>query len=131
MADFAMVTRCLAYLTFDCFRENLTTEAIAIYLEQGEYIWLDYVQCHWLEHLRAAIRESKEDVQTLETLVRAVIHRWSRSAEIKPKVWDSSISFGFDCFKEHSPNVYEALRHAAMFKSQSKGFEAGQGEFQY
>lgn len=126
-----MASRCLAYLNFDCFRKNLTTEAIANYLEQGEYLWLDYVQCCWLEHLRAAIKERNGDVRTLETLVRAVIHRWIRSAEFESKIWNSSLSLGFDCFKERSPNVYEALRHAAMYKSQSKGFEAGQGEFQY
>lgn len=131
MANFAMASRCLTYLNFDCFRRNLTTEAITKYLEQGEYLWLDYVQCYWLEHLRAAIKERNGDVRTLETLVHAVILRWRRSAELESKMWNSSLSLGFDCFKERSPNIYEALHHAAMYKSQSNRLEADQGEFRY
>lgn len=131
MANVAMARRCLAYLTFDCFRENSTTEAISSYLEQGEYLWLDYVQCYWLEHLRAAIKECNGDVRTLEPLVRAVVHRWGRSTNSDSNSWNSSVSFGFDCFREHYPLVHKALCRAAMYTTQSKGFEAGQGKLQF
>ena len=81
MAHYAMATRCIVYFLFSCFSDGLTVEAIEGYIEQGEYLWLEYAQSHWLEHFRAACGVAENEMQTLEPLLRAFVHRWGRSSE--------------------------------------------------
>ena len=125
-----MAARCLSYLLFDCFRENITVKDIADYLEQGEYLWLDYVHNYWLEHLKAAIGEHNKDFGALVSLVRGFVRRWKRTLDPPESMYlNNGISFGFDCFKQQLPDEYEVLRRAAFYKSQSKRLEIGQGKF--
>lgn len=99
MAHYAMATRCVVYFLFPCFSDGLTVEDIEGYIEQGEYMWLDYAQSHWLEHFGAACGVAGNEMQTLERLLRAFVHRWRRSSEEGSLVWNRKISFGFDISK--------------------------------
>ena len=125
-----MAARCLSYLSFDCFREDITAKDIADYLEQGEYLWLDYVHKYWLEHLKQAVREPNKESGPLVSLVQGFVRRWKRTPEPPESIsLNNGISFGFDCFKQHSPDEYGVLCRAAQYKSQSKRLEIDQGKF--
>lgn len=127
MAHYAMATRCLTYFLFSCFAEDITDEAIANYIEQGEYLWLDYAQSHWLEHLRAGCGVPDNEIRTLEALVSPFVHRWGRSTEDSSLFWNRNVSFGFNCFEKRCPDEYKALSNAAMYKSQSTTLDVSEG----
>jgi len=44
---------CTRYLSFGCFKNDLTDHRIQAYIMDGHYSFLDYAAVHWLDHLEA------------------------------------------------------------------------------
>jgi len=51
---------CIHYLSFDCFKDNLTDHHIESYVMDGHYSFLPYAAVHWLGHLEACCSFFKE-----------------------------------------------------------------------
>ena len=46
---------CLRYMTFECFDQNISLEAIKEYVSKGCYAFQDYAIVHWVDHLWALL----------------------------------------------------------------------------
>ena len=52
-AEYNMADLCLKYLTFDCFRQNLSDQEIIHAVREGKYAFQDYSFCYWLAHVQS------------------------------------------------------------------------------
>jgi len=50
-----LATRCLRYLTFECFRNDCTTEELQEAIREGTLAFQDYAAAKWFDHVRAVI----------------------------------------------------------------------------
>lgn len=129
-AHHKMALRCLIFLQFSCFRSDITEKEIAHYIRIGEYLWLEYAQAHWLEHVRLGSKANQDSLQRLDKALHYFLARWKKAdagGYSSPGNSNSSL-FGFGAFKEiHSEN-YQLLMSGAMYKSQKRFHENIKGE---
>jgi hypothetical protein len=118
---------CLTYLRFDCFKKTLDCEEIATYINRGEYLWLDYAESNWLEHVKSA---SQVDVQNLDRLLSSLhlfVLDWRRSDVAEDLSNILPFDFGFSAFRGNSLDVYRTLVKAALYKSQGQRAQSSEG----
>jgi hypothetical protein len=125
MAHHKMAIRCLSYLRFPCFGAELDADDITAYIKSGDYLWLEYVESYWLEHVKAAGKADQTHLPELDEALTRVLLRWRRRGEAR--ILNHDCDFGFISFKDHSPSSYKMLVQAAMYKSQEKGLGCGEG----
>jgi hypothetical protein len=118
---------CLTYLRFDCFNKTLDYDEITTYINRGEYLWLNYAESNWLEHVKSA---SKVDVQNLDHLCSSLslfLSHWRRSDVTEDLANTFPFDFGFSVFREMAPDVYQVLVKAALYKSQVQRVRGSKG----
>jgi hypothetical protein len=98
---------------------------ITAYIKSGDYLWLEYVESYWLEHVKAAGKADQTHLPELDEALTRVLLRWRRCGEARTLNHDCN--FGFTSFKDHSPSSYKMLVQAAMYKSQEKELGYGEG----
>lgn len=125
-----MAMRCLTFLQFSCFKRDITDNEITQYVGIGEYLWLEYAQAHWLEHVQLGSKADHDSLQRLNNALRGFVVRWKKSgASEQPYSKNSnSCAFGFGAFKEISSETYQMLVSGAKYKSQKRFHEDVKGE---
>lgn len=129
-AHHKMALRCLTFLQFSCFRPDITEKEIAHYIRIGEYLWLEYAQAHWLEHVRLGSKANQDSLQRLDNALHYFLARWKNTdatAQSYHGTLDGSV-FGLDALREISSENYQLLVSGAMYKSQKRFHEHMKGE---
>ncbi|MCJ1262628.1 hypothetical protein MMC22_002498 [Lobaria immixta] len=120
-----MALRCLTFLQFSCFRPDITEKKIAHYIRIGEYLWLEYAQTNWLEHVRLGGRANQDSLQRLDSALHSFLARWKNTDATEQSyhgTLDGSM-FGLDALREISSENYQLLVSGAMYKSQKRFHE--------
>ena len=120
-AHYKMALRCLSFLQFRCFNANLTDEDITSHIKRGEYLWLEYAESSWLEHVRSGSNVEPDMLHKLNCFLQNFLVYWRReytSTGCNPR--KLNIDFGLTAFRELSPEVYQTLVQSALYKSQGK-----------
>jgi hypothetical protein len=128
MAHHKMAIRCLSFFQFACFEDDLDEDGIAVHIKRGDYLWLEYAESYWLEHVRAASKVDPVHLPQLDESLTKFLVRWRRQGETT--TLNFGRDFGFTSFKNRSPYSYETLNQAAMYKSHGKESGTGEGRVQ-
>lgn len=121
-AHHKMALRCLIFLQFSCFRPDITEKEIAHYIQIGEYLWLEYAQAHWLEHVRLGSKANQDSLQRLDSALLSFLARW-KNTDATEKSYHGTLDgsvFGLDALSEISSENYQLLVSGAMYKSQKR-----------
>ena len=125
-----MAIRCLTFLQFSCFKPDITEKEIAHYIGIGEYLWLEYAQAHWLEHVRLGSKADHGSLQGLDIALRSFFGRWQKidpSVQHYQGTLEGSV-FGFGALRNVSSDNYQLLVSGAMYQSQKRFHDTFQGE---
>lgn len=120
-----MAMRCLTFLQFSCFKRDITDNEITQYVGIGEYLWLEYAQAHWLEHVQLGSKADHDSLQRLNNALRGFVVRWKKSGASEQPYSETPnrFAFGFGALKEISLETYQMLVSGAMYKSQKRFHE--------
>lgn len=129
-AHYNMAVRCLTFLQFSCFKRDLTENEITHYIRIGEYLWLEYAQAHWLDHVQSATKADHYSLQKLNSALRCFFARWKTEDASGQQYFELSNGsvFGFGAFREISSETYHMLVAGAMYKSQKRFHDHIKGE---
>jgi len=85
-----LASLCVRYLSFEYFRDNLSSRTVVSYCTSGIYIFLEYVAVYWISHVEAfnniSDEYNKENVYSLAQQVGALLNLYWGDWEMSPIV---------------------------------------------
>ena len=70
IANRNMVRLCMSYLTFDCIKREIDYPEYLERVEKGEYAFLEYSVCYWLQHMLHLRSEEERDSNETRSLLK-------------------------------------------------------------
>lgn len=113
-----MSLHCLRYLQFFSLRPESTDDEIKADILRGEYLWLEYVESNWLDHIRSGSKVDSVKLNELIHYLRQFLARWQKDASHDYNSSNMPLTFSLDTFRDCSPDVYRKLVRVALHQSQ-------------
>src|SRR5690606_7267588 len=104
-----MAEKCFIYFSFSCFNEKLSENIIIQHITNGSYVWLEYAEKHWLDHVKGAAKALNSSTGPgLVSLILRHLDRWKEDDSIPAPA--GGFDFGMGDYKEYSGSVFVFLR---------------------